>query len=134
MENILDPTFSPSKNDEKELFEEQQSFMYAVMIKTLKFYQGQKLVCALQGDAQKIFNLLSQETETSTRADLTADDLMTYVINSHVNDSSWNGTVEGYIIHWQEQVRLLHELGTQKISGFYTQEISSECTECGERV
>ena len=112
--DILDPAYKPSSNDEKELFEEQQAFMYAVLIKNLTLDQGQKLVRSHVGDAQKIFSLLSQEMEKSTRADLDADDLMNYVITSRVNDGTWKGSLETYIIHWQEQVRKLHTLGTRK--------------------
>ncbi len=110
--NVLDDSYVPTTNDDKELFQEQQKYMFSVFEKTLKTQNGLNILRSHHNnsDAQQVWKELCQKYVKSTRADIQAGNLMTYISSAKLGDSSWKGTTEDFIIHWENQVRKYHSL------------------------
>ena len=34
--------------------------------------------------------------------------LLRYITSAKINDGKWKGTTEGFILHWQDQLRIYH--------------------------
>ena len=57
----MDPNFTPGSDEyEQQLFEEQQDFLYSVLISSLKTEFSEALVKDHEGDAQLILDLLHE--------------------------------------------------------------------------
>ena len=115
---VLDASYKPTNTTEKDLFDEKQKYMYAVLEKTLLTDKGKALVRAHQRkyDAQTIFRELSSYALKSTKAAMDASSLLTYITTSRLGDGKWQGSTQSFILHWQEQVRKYHTLsGNQKL-------------------
>ena len=112
---VLDPTYVPSTHEERELFLEQQKFMYAVFEKTLLTDKGKALVRQYQHtfDAQMIYKELSTYAMLSTKATMNASNLLSYITTTMLGDGKWKGTTHGFVLHWQDQVRKYHDLNPQ---------------------
>ena len=110
--DVLNPLYSPTNPEEKELFKEKQVFMYAVFKQTLKTDKGRALVRHYEDgfDAQSIFKDLKAYQEDSTKANIDSSDLLTYITTAKLGDGSWKGTTHGFILHWRDQVRKYHAL------------------------
>ena len=61
-------------------------------------------------DAQSVYNKLKEYCTKSTKASLEASKLLSYITSARIDSSSWKGSTEGFILHWQEQVRLYESL------------------------
>ena len=88
--------------------------MYAVFEKTLMTDKGKSLVRTYQStfDAQKIYQDLQAYALLSTKATLDASDLLSYIASTTID--KWKGTVQKFILHWQDQVRKYHDLTPSK--------------------
>jgi hypothetical protein len=75
---ILDEAYVPKTADEKGLFAEMQTFMYAVFEEKLKTDKGKSLVSQYEStrDAQMIYAELSRHAKSSTAAQLSGDTLL----------------------------------------------------------
>ena len=115
VEKILDPTYAPTTNDEKELFDRAQAYMYSVLDKVLLTDIGKKIVrkYELTYNAQQVYKEISDHHFKSTKAALVSSDLLTYITGNRLG-SDWKGTLGSYIVHWQEQVRLYESLVPSK--------------------
>jgi len=102
---VLDPAFTPVLQDDKDLFEAKQQFMYAVFEKTLLTDFGKSVVRAHEktGDAQAVFAAVMKYAEESTAATIDSSDLMTYITSARWG--TWNGTAMSFILHWLDSVR-----------------------------
>ena len=118
--DILDPTYIPITDTDKDLFRVKQSYLYNVFNKCILTDLGQKLVrtYAETFDAQKIYKALIDHAQASTAAELKKEALMVYVTTARL-DSTWRGDTEGFILHWHEQIRLLESL--QPIAEHHTE-------------
>ncbi len=116
VENTLDASYKPTTVDDIALFEEQQKFMYAVLVKSLQTDFGKTCVRKHQekGNAQLAFKELSEEMNTSTRASMEASNYMSYITSTRIDDGTWKGTATSYILHWQEQNRLYEAITDRK--------------------
>ena len=57
----MDPNFTPGSDEhEQQLFQEQQDFLYSVLISSLKTEFSEALVKDHEGDAQVIFEFIIQ--------------------------------------------------------------------------
>jgi hypothetical protein len=110
---VFDPTYIPSANDpeEIELFEKKQSFVYSVLNKCVMTDHGKSFVREHEHDfdAQAVYRKLLDHASKSTVADIAKDKLVAYLATAKLN-SSWKGTTEGFLLHWQEQFRLLNDI------------------------
>ncbi|KAL7571052.1 hypothetical protein ACA910_003768 [Epithemia clementina (nom. ined.)] len=111
--DLLDPIFKPDHSDEYAvaLFNEQQKFLYSVLLTNLQTDEGKSIVRAhaKDKDAQAIIRELRHHYTKSTVARNEITRLTTYITNLRL-DSSWRGTTESFIMHFKEQLRLLDDL------------------------
>jgi hypothetical protein len=61
-------------------------------------------------DAQKAYAELKNYHLTSNTALFSANKIMEYLTSARINDGSWHGSVENFIINWQNQFRLYERL------------------------
>jgi len=61
-------------------------------------------------DAQQIFKELCEDALRLTRSSIDSSQILSYITSVRVGDGQWNGTTHGFILHWQEQVRLYESL------------------------
>ena len=115
--HVLEHTYKPTGQDELELFQEKQKFMYAVFEKTLLTDKGKALVRQYQStfDAQKIYDLLSNYAMHSTKTSMNASSLLSYITTTNLADGKWRGTSHAFILHWQDQIRKYHDLAPQQV-------------------
>ena len=60
-------------------------------------------------DAQVVYRKLLDHANKSTSAELAKDNLIQYLTTVKL-DLHWTGTMEGFILHWREQMRQLEEM------------------------
>jgi len=108
MHEVLDPTYIPTTQEDIEIFQIQQNFMFSVFEYTLKTDHGKSVLRKYEdtGNAQKIYIELLDYAERSTKASIEASALLKYITSTKIGDGTWKGTAFNFILHWQEQVRL----------------------------
>ena len=115
LSEVLDPTFSPRTSDDTELFDKKQSFMFAVFFKTLQTDNGKKFVREHEHyyDAQAVYIKFLNHAKSSTQAAIESSNTLSYITSARIGDGKWRGSIESYILHWQEQVRLYKSMADQ---------------------
>ena len=93
--NVLDHLYVPSTQEDQELFEEIQIFLYSVFEEVLKTDMGKKLICdhEITNDAQKIYEKLVLHMKTSGAATSVASNLLQVITTSSFLNTKWNGTI-----------------------------------------
>ena len=106
--DVIDPNYSPSGDDEKALFDEKQKFMYAVLDAKVMTDNGKAIVRDHENDfdAQQVYKKLSELHLKSTKARMDSSTILSYITSARLGSGEWRGTCEGFIIHWENQVRL----------------------------
>ena len=109
LSEVLDSKYKPKNKEEELLFKLKQEYMYAVFEKTLLTDKGKSFVRQHEGDAdaQAIYRKLKAHYLSSTTAAIDASRLLSYITSAQINDGHWRGDTHCYILHWQDQVRLL---------------------------
>ena len=112
VEEVLQPNYTPVSAEDTELFDEKQKYMYSVFDKVLQSDRGKAFVRAHEADynAQSIYIKLVDYYTKSVKASLDSSNLLSYITSTKIDSSAWKGTAEGFILHWQEQVRLYESL------------------------
>ena len=107
----MDPNFTPGSDEhEQKLFEEQQNFFYSVLISSLKTEFSEALVKDHEGDAQLILELLHEHhTGNSQYSRAEINRITKYLTNLKLDDT-WRGTNENFLMHYNDQLRLLDPL------------------------
>ena len=107
----MDPNFTPgSDENEQQLFEEQQDFLYSVLISSLKTEFSEALVKDHEGDVQLILDLLHEHhTGNSQYSRAEINRITKYLTNIKLDDT-WRGTNESFLMHYNDQLRLLDSL------------------------
>ena len=107
----MDPNFTPGSDEhEQELFEEQQDFLYSVLISSLKTEFSEALVKDHEGDAQLILELLHEHhTGNSQYSRAEINRITKYLTNIKLDDT-WRGTNESFLMHYNDQLPLLDSL------------------------
>ena len=102
---VLDARYRPVTEDEKAVFHEVQTFMYAVLEENLKTDKGKSLVSQfeLTRDAQRIYYELKKHAQSTTAAQITGDTLLQYITTARY-PGNWRGTSYSFVLHWKEQV------------------------------
>jgi hypothetical protein len=72
---VLDKNYVPIGEDAANEFEDMQTYMWAIVVNTIKTANGKQLICQYDGDAQMGFAKLHQELKESQKAEFSADDL-----------------------------------------------------------
>lgn len=107
---VLDEHHTPATQEEIELFAEKQTFLYAVFLNTLKANFARTIVKDNPDDAQAIYTKLCKVAEKSTTADSIAADLLTSITSICYGDGTFEGTAQGFVLHWCNMVCEYNEL------------------------
>ena len=107
----MDPNFTPGSDEhEQQLFQEQQDFLYSVLISSLKTEFSEALVKDHEGDAQLILELLHEHhTDNSQYSRAEINRITKYLTNIKLDDT-WRGTNESFLMHYNDQLCLLDSL------------------------
>ena len=108
---MFDPDYRPITVDDKALFLEKQKFAFAVLMKCVQTDTGKTFVCLHQdtSDAQLVWKKLMEHATKSTSAELAIVELQHLLANSKI-DSGWQGTAQGFLLYWNDNMRKLEEL------------------------
>ena len=111
LNSLMDPNFTPGSDEhEQQLFQEQQDFLYSVLISSLKTEFSEALVKDHEGDAQLILELLhDHHTGNSQYSRAEINRITKYLTNIKLDDT-WRGTNESFLMHYNDQLRLLDSL------------------------
>ena len=90
--DVADPDFDPGDGDhyEQALFKEKQSFVYSVLVNSLKTEEGREFVKEFEGDARSILSKRHHYHTQSNVAQHEVVTLTTYITNLSLTDS-WKG-------------------------------------------
>ena len=115
-DEVFDPSYKPKGNENKELFDEKQKFVYSVFESILKTDMGKYFVRQHEHDydAQAVFRKLEQYAVASTQAAIDSSGLLTYLTSAKL-DSHWRGTAQSFILHWCDKLRTYGTLFQPKI-------------------
>jgi hypothetical protein len=104
----LDPNYVPTTASEQELFTEKKKFVYAILESKLLTDRGKAVVQAYEGtfDAQEVYKRLTEHHVTYTKAGIESSTILSYITSVRLGSGEWNGSTEGFITHWANQVRL----------------------------
>ena len=107
----MDPILTlGSDKHEQQLFEEQQDFLYSVLISSLKTEFSEDLVKDHEEDAQLILDLLHEHhTGNSQYSRAEINRITNYLTNIKLDDT-WRGTNASFLIHYNDQLHLLDSL------------------------
>ena len=90
--------------------QEQQDLRYSVLISSLKTEFSEALVKGHEGDAQLIQELLHEHhTGNSQYSRAEINRITNYLTNIKLDDT-WRGTNESFLMHYNDQLRLLDSL------------------------
>ena len=101
VDKVLDPDYAPLNQEEMSIFNENFST-------TLQTDLGKKFVREYEEDfdTQMIYKNLHGFYATSVGARVSESDMLSYITSEKFD--SWKGTIESFILNWQDQVPL-HE-------------------------
>ena len=108
---LMDPNFTPGSDEyEQQLFQEQQDFLYSVLISSLKTDFSEALAKDHEGDAQLILELLHEHHTGNSQYSRSEINRITKYLTNIKLDDSWRGTNESFLMHYNDQLRLLDSL------------------------
>ena len=109
-EQVLDPDYTPS-NDEKDLFEAKQIFMFSVFDKHLLTDMGKAIIGKYvhTTDTQSAWKGFQDHMKSSSKRASEKRRLTQYVTNTTFDDN-YKGTTEEFVLHFNEQLRQLEEI------------------------
>lgn len=101
-------TYVPGTQEEKDLFTEQQKYIYAVLEAKVLTDIGKSIVRAHEHDfdGRAVYNKLKVHHLKSTKAMIDSSTILSYITSARLGNGEWKGSTEGFILHWQDQVRL----------------------------
>jgi hypothetical protein len=105
---VLDPNYVPTTASEQELFTKKKKYVYAILESKVLTDWGKAIVQAYEGtfDAQKVYKRLTEHHLKSTKAIIESSTILSYITSVRLWSGEWNGSTEGFITHWTNQVRL----------------------------
>ena len=107
----MDPNFTPGSDEyEQQLFQEQQDLLYSVQISSLKTDYSEALVKDHEGDAQLILELLHEHHTGNSQYSRSEINRITKYLTNIKLDDTWKGTNESFLMHYNDQLRLLDSL------------------------
>ena len=111
LNTLMDPNFTPGSDEyEQQLFQEQQDFLYSVLISSLKTDFSEALVKDHEGDAQLILELLHEHHTGNSQYSRSEINRITKYSTNIKLDDTWRGTNESFLMHYNDQLRLLDSL------------------------
>ena len=104
----MDPNFTPGSDEhEQQLFQEQQDFLYSVLISSLKTDFSEALVKDHEGDVQLILDLLHEHHTGNSQYSRAEINRITKYLTIIKLDDTWRGTNESFLMHYNDQLCLL---------------------------
>ena len=111
LNSLMDPNFTPGSDEyEQQLFEEQQDFLYSVLISSLKTDFSEALVKDHEGDCQLILDLLHEHRTGNSQYSRAEINRITKYLTNIKLDDTWRGTNESFLMHYNDQLCLLDSL------------------------
>ena len=111
LNSLMDPNFTPGSDEyEEQLFQDQQDFLYSVLISSLKTDFSEALVKDHEGDAQLIIELLHEHHTGNSQYSRSEINRITKYLTNIKLDDTWRGTNESFLMHYNDQLRLLDSL------------------------
>ena len=111
LNSLMDPNFTPGSDEyEQQLFQDQQDFLYSVLISSLKTVFSEALVKDHEGDAQLIIELLHEHHTGNSQYSRSEINRITKYLTNIKLDDTWRGTNESFLMHYNDQLRLLDSL------------------------
>ncbi len=116
--DVLDDQYTPTSEEDKDLFDEKQKYMYAVLEATVLTDQGKAIVRKYEStyDAQAVYSELKRHHLQSTKAKMESSSILAYITTAKLGDGTWNGTTNGFILHWMDNVRRYEQISGETIS------------------
>ena len=109
--SLMDPNFTPGSDEyEQQLFQEQQDFLYSVLISSLKTEFSEAFVKDHEGDAQLILELLHEHHTGNSQYSRSEINRITKYLTNIKLDETWRGSNESFLMHYNDQLRLLDSL------------------------
>ena len=111
LNSLMDPNFTPGSDEyEQQLFQDQQDFLYSVLISSLKTDFSEALVKDHERDAQLIIELLHEHHTGNSQYSRSEINRITKYLTNIKLDDTWRGTNESFLMHYNDQLRLLDSL------------------------
>ena len=111
LSTLMDPNFTPGSDEYgQQLFQEQQDFLYSVLISSLKTDFSEALVKDHEGDAELILELLHEHHTGNSQYSRSEINRITKYLTNIKLDDTWRGTNESFLMHYNDQLRLLDSL------------------------
>ena len=111
LNSLMDPNFTPGSDEyEQQLFQDQQDFLYSVLISSLKTDFSEALVKDHEGDAQLIIELLHEHHTGNSQYSRSEINRITKYLTNIKLDDTWRGTNESFLMHYNDQLRVLDSL------------------------
>ena len=111
LNTLMDPNFTPGSDEyEQQLFQDQQDFLYSVLISSLKTDFSEALIKDHEGDAQLILELLHEHHTGNSQYSRSEINRITKYLTNIKLDDTWRGTNESFLMHYNDQLRLLDSL------------------------
>ena len=111
LSTLMHPNFTPGSDAYgQQLFQEQQDFLYSVLISSLKTDFSEALVKDHEGDAQLILELLHEHHTGNSQYSRSEINRITKYLTNIKLDDTWRGTNESFLMHYNDQLRLLDSL------------------------
>ena len=105
LNSLMDPNFTPGSDEyEQQLFQEQQDFLYSVLISSLKTDFSEALVKDHEGDAQLILKLLHEHHTGNSKYSRSEINRITKYLTNIKLDDTWRGTNESFLMHYNDQL------------------------------
>ena len=111
LSTLMDPNFTPGSDEYgQQLFQEQQDFLYSVLISSLKTDFSEALVKDHEGDVQLILELLHEHHTGNSQYSRSEINRITKYLTNIKLDDTWRGTNESFLMHYNDHLRLLDSL------------------------
>ena len=103
LNSLMYPNFTPGSDEhEQQLFQEQQDFLYSVLISSNKTEFSEAVVKDHERDAQLILELLHEHhTGKSQYSRAVINRITKYLTNIKLDDT-WRGTNESFLMHYND--------------------------------
>ena len=104
--DVLNASYTPTPTTEKDLFSEKQKYVYAILESKVLTDRGKAIVRDYEQTfyAQAVYKDLVDHHLKSTKAMFESSSILSYITSVSLGNGEWNGTTEGFIIHWTNQV------------------------------
>ena len=110
--NVLNASYVPADLWEQQAFEEQQAFMWSVVVIKVTSANGKMYIRQYPGDAQKIFHMLHEEHRESLKAEYNAEEIKKKIENMKLD--TWNGTYVSFVQQWENLIHIYDDLTINK--------------------